>query len=106
METLMLETFSANTFSPFINSTFRVVLDGSPPIDLILVSATEVNEDYRKGRGLAERTPFSIIFRGPMRPILPQAIYHMEHEGLGPLDIFIVPIGPDLEGMQYEAVFN
>ena len=102
----MLETFTANTFSPYVNDTFHIIFDGSPPIDLALISVTEVKEDYRTGRGLAERTPFSMVLRGPMRPILPQAIYRFEHEGIGPFEMFIVPIGPDSEGMQYEAVFN
>jgi hypothetical protein len=30
----------------------------------------------------------------------------MEHEEIGALDIFLVPIGPDEEGPRYEAIFD
>jgi hypothetical protein len=41
---------------------------------------------------------------------MPQAIYPLEHQALGRMEIFLVPIGPDprgkRKGMQYEAAFN
>jgi hypothetical protein len=52
------------------------------------------------------REPFSIVFRGPLEPVLPQRIYRFEHEALGAFELFIVPIGTDESGMQYEAVFG
>jgi hypothetical protein len=52
------------------------------------------------------REGFSLIFRGPMTPVLPQATYRFERAGFDPLDIFIVPVGTDEAGMRYEAVFN
>jgi uncharacterized protein DUF6916 len=33
-------------------------------------------------------------------------IHRVEHEELGALDVFLVPIGPDQAGMCYEAVFG
>jgi hypothetical protein len=53
----------------------------------------------------AGRRPFSLVFRGPQRPLLPQRIYRLEHEELGALEIFIVPICCDASGARYEAVF-
>ena len=41
-----------------------------------------------------------------MEPDLPQGMYDIEHEELRTLSLFMVPIGPDREGMGYEAVFN
>ena len=52
------------------------------------------------------RRPFSLVFRGPPRPLLPQRIYRLEHAALGPLEIFIVPISCDAGGAHYEAVFT
>jgi hypothetical protein len=49
---------------------------------------------------------FSLLFRGPLAPVLPQCIYRLTHDTLGSMEIFLVPVGPDGEGMQYEAVFN
>ena len=52
------------------------------------------------------RRPFSLIYRGPLTPILPQQIYPVEHPELGTLELFLVPVGPEGGGMQYEAVFT
>ncbi len=35
-----------------------------------------------------------------------QGIYRLEHEALGALDVFAVPVGPDPRGMCYEVIFN
>jgi hypothetical protein len=37
---------------------------------------------------------------------MPQRIYRLQHEELGQLELFLVPIGPDADGMCYEAVFS
>jgi hypothetical protein len=52
------------------------------------------------------RAPFSVIFRGPTAPVLPQAIYRFAHPRFAALELFIVPIGPEGDAMQYEAVFT
>jgi len=38
--------------------------------------------------------------------VLPQRLYRLEHNGLGELDIFLVPIGKDEQGVSYQATFN
>jgi hypothetical protein len=35
-----------------------------------------------------------------------QQIVPLEHDTMGRLDIFLVSIGPDEQGMQYEAIFS
>jgi hypothetical protein len=52
------------------------------------------------------RQPFSLIFRGPASPTLPQGIHHLTHSDLGALEIFLVPIDPEGQGSAYEAVFT
>ena len=52
------------------------------------------------------RTPFSLIFRGPKLPVLSQAIYRFAHPRFESLDMFIVPVGPDMDAMQYQAIFT
>ncbi len=60
------------------------------------------------------RNPFSVMFHGPLQPVLRQGIHHVEHEHLGTLDLFIVPVGPDEPAdpgqapsrMRYEVVFG
>ena len=92
----MLETFTRSTFSPYLGQRFRLLLDDAHRLDVELVEAT----------GVGEGRPFSIVFRGPKDPRLPQRIYRFEHDGLGAFDLFIVPIGIDERGVRYEAVFN
>ena len=94
----MLENFRVGTFSGHLGNSFRVYPDDSSMLDLELVSATELGDG--SGR------PFSIVFRGPNDALLPQRIYRMEHAEIGAFEIFLVPIGPDDEGLLYEAIFN
>jgi len=49
---------------------------------------------------------FALLFRGPLPGWLPQRTYHLRHAALGELEIFLVPLGPDVQGFRYEAVFN
>ena len=52
------------------------------------------------------RVPFSLLFLGPRDPILPQRIYRFDDEQLGAFEMFIVPIGRDDRGVEYEAIFT
>jgi hypothetical protein len=54
----------------------------------------------------ATRQPFALAFRGPAAPGWPQRTCRVSAAGLGELDVFLVPIGPDAKGMQYEAIFS
>ena len=47
-----------------------------------------------------------LMFRGPKDKPLPQMLYHLKHESLGDVALFLVPVGEDPEGFQYQAVFN
>ncbi len=75
----------------------------SHPYDLTLVRAY----DLGGARAAGPRRPFSLIFSNPRKDsYLPQRTYSLEHAKLGVLEIFLVPIGPDENGMFYEAVFT
>ncbi len=53
------------------------------------------------------RTPFSVIFRTAQKEFyFQQGIYNIELPEKGMVAVFLVPLGPDQEGMKYEAVFN
>ncbi len=101
----MLETFTLATFQPLVGERFQIPADPGP-IDVVLAEANAPaageRADPREG---GPRSPFSIVFRGPLEPILPQRIYEFRHDTLGSFELFIVPIGPDDGAMQYEAVF-
>ena len=96
----MLESFEVGMFASRLGSTFRIQAD-TEWVDATLIVATPLGE-AAEGR----RAPFSIVFRGPLNPALRQQIYRVAHEGIGEFELFLVPIGPDREGMRYEAVFG
>jgi hypothetical protein len=96
----MIETFTAESMSSYVGDVFRVVVDEDLAFDTELIHVTP-------GQGVeGGRVPFSLVFRGPADLVVPQRTYRMEHPGLGAFEIFIVPIGPDEDGMGYEAVFT
>jgi len=98
----MVEGFTIDTFSARIGERFLISAPESAFVEAQLTEATAAGAAEST---LGERVPFSLVFRGPLEPILPQRIYRFEHDALGAFDIFIVPIGPDGTGMQYQAVF-
>jgi hypothetical protein len=98
----MLEQFTIETFRPLVGESFRVEND-SDSLELELVAADELGE---RGGAPSGRVPFSLVFRGPPEPVLPQRIYRFEHDGMGAFEIFIVPIGRDADGIRYEAIFT
>ena len=58
------------------------------------------------GPAFGGREPFTLLFRGPAQPLLPQSIYQVSSAALAAVDIFLVPIGATAEGVNYEAVFS
>jgi hypothetical protein len=104
--TKLLDTFTFSTFSPYLGQKFVLVIDGAKRLEVDLIEATSLTEKRSGKERSARRSPFSLVFRGPKQPLLPQRIYTFEHAVLGSFEIFIVPIGVDEDGLRYEAVFN
>ena len=46
---------------------------------------------------------YSMLFIGPVQPLLPQGTYLFTHATLGKLSLFMVPVGQDAQGTQYEV---
>jgi hypothetical protein len=99
----MLETLKRKDFAKYLNQSFYIQTGLPEPVALDLIEANKLGSKKKKGE--KGRRPFSVIFRGPSEPILPQSIYQITHEKLGKLDLFLVPVGQDKQGMQYEALF-
>jgi hypothetical protein len=95
-----LEALTASDFAPLLHSRFRVAADDSESFDAELI---EISEGAARG---PRRAQFSPVFRGGPSPPLHQRIFRVEHDELGALDIFLVPLGPDDVGQRYEAVFT
>ena len=101
----MLEDFTLETFAGRVGQRFRIAVDDTDWVEAELAEASAIGPQPAPASG-SERSPFSIVFRGPPDPLLPQRIYRFEHDELGSFDLFVVPIGRDAAGVDYEAVFT
>ncbi|MEA2219329.1 MAG: hypothetical protein QOJ35_1955 [Solirubrobacteraceae bacterium] len=98
MEPVDLAALTLDAFTPLVGDAFAI----AEPARLTL----ELSEASGAGEWPGGRQPFRLLFRGPPDPVLPQAIYRLEHARLGALEIFVVPVGRDDDGTSYEAIFT
>lgn len=85
-------------FEPLEGRAFELVL-GERTIPFTLAAVRALPDSGREGGA------FVLDWVGPYEPILPQDIYAFRHGG-EEYEIFIVPVGRDRDGAQYEAIFN
>lgn len=103
----MLDRLTVASFAPTLGDTYILVDDDAGlRLDLELIEAATHPADAPPTDAAGRRTPFSLLFRGPREPVLAQRIQRLEHDALGPLEIFLVPVGRDDTGTRYEAVFS
>lgn len=102
-----LQSLSADSFAEHLTTVFHLQTGGEPlPLALVEVQRVSYADDPAAIGPAGRREPFSLLFRGPRSPYAPQGTHRLEHDRLGTLDIFLVPLGPDGAGMRYEAVFT
>lgn len=98
-----MNALSLADFVPYLNQTFLIRLSSEETYSLELVEAAELGA----ANGPGFRKPFSLIFHNPdQTKYLPQRVYSLEHEKMGSLEVFIVPLGPDVSGMRYQVIFS
>jgi hypothetical protein len=95
---MTLERLTADDFALRRQERFALSAGGGA-LDLVLA------EVHALGPGV-NRQAFSLIFHGPLAPILPQAIYRLQNPAMGTLELFLVPLGPRGELVRYEAAFT
>jgi hypothetical protein len=95
----MTEDLTRESFAENLNSKFMMTLPEAEPLALDLIEVTEIPS-------VEGQEQFSVIFQAPLNAPVRQGIYTLEHERLGEFGIFLVPIGKDKNGVQYEAFFN
>jgi hypothetical protein len=98
----MLEKLTHEYFQALLGQKFSVST-GSAVLELRLASCRAIPSPLREK---AERQAFSLIFHGPLEPALPQRMHNLEGGPDGPLEIFLVPVGPEQQLMRYEAIFT
>ena len=86
-------------FTDYVNTPFDVVDDPSSAFGITLTNVVEhVKTDHQE--------VFSLFFHGPSNPFISQGTHTLKHSHLGELELFLVPVGKDKDGFQYEAAFN
>jgi hypothetical protein len=111
-----VETLTAEDLRDLTGTSFLLTA-GSPestsPITLEL-ELIEVTGSSANAPPDAPRAPFSLLFHGPLQPVMPQAIYRLKNAKLGEFELFIVPVGPAVPNasgqpsaaMRYEVIFG
>lgn len=89
-------------FEPCLGQTFVVTPHNSEGIEMELIQVKPLGKDADP----VGRQPFSLLFRGPLEPVHGQQMFRIENATLGEFSLFLVPIGPDDDGMLYDATFN
>jgi Domain of unknown function (DUF6916) len=93
-----IETLTIDSLRPRLNESFRL-LASNVSLDLRLIEVQDLGDGVH-------RRAFSLIFSGPAESAVPQATYRLDNPATGPLDIFLVPLGPEKGVFRYEAIFT
>jgi hypothetical protein len=95
----MLEKLKYAAYAKHVNTEFHVHDDAAKPFALKLTQVVERTTSDRQ-------EAFSLLFHGPATHFIPQGIHKLKHAELGEGEIFLVPVGKDKDGYEYEAVFD
>lgn len=102
----MAERITKTMFDPCLGTTFTIrafnAEQAEQKLEVKLVETTELKPSSTNPKHELRQDPFSMIFEGPKETLLEQGTYKFEHEQLGELDMFLVPVGPG----EYEVIFN
>jgi hypothetical protein len=96
---MALEDLTRELLAENLNTKFRVAAESVEPLEIELIEVSELDR-------VRNSEQFSAVFRGPLNFLLHQSIHRLEHERLGVLELFLVPIGQEADGFRYEAIFN
>lgn len=94
-----------DAFTRHVGETFVLRPVEGEPVEVELVEARAFAARATSDASV-RRIPFSLLFRSQGPCALGQHTYRVEHDALGAMDLFLVPVGPDEVGMRFEAVFN
>jgi hypothetical protein len=89
----------------YIGQMFQIRFSDGNTIDLKLERIDLLMEKHIHSK--MKRDTFAMIFRGPREVILRQHIYPLYSATTDdPMQLFLVPIAVEEQGILYEAVFN
>jgi len=103
LECIVLDRSTAADFEPLVGGGFTAVPPGRDGLAAELLDVRMLREPPP---GQPPRKPFALTFRVRTPDRLPQGMFALTHERLDRLEIFLVPVGRDADGLLLEAVFN
>ena len=95
----MSELPNRDDFANHLNAKFRVFFDPENATETELIEVSKLREKPRY-------EAFSLTFLAPNEIPPEQMLYKIEHESLGEMELFLVPVAKDEKGLYFEAVFN
>jgi hypothetical protein len=99
---LALQLLTASDFHSQVGKDFFIHFSGEVTIQAQLERVSEL-PPYAD----LERKPFSILLQTAQKDRhYQQSIYTIDQPALGSMQIFLVPVGYNEKGVQYEAVFS
>lgn len=99
----MMSQLERKDFQPAVTTKVRVQTNQGP-FELEMMEATGLDRGNRPGEF---RDPFSLMFRGPLKPTLSAGSYLVELDKLGRLVMHLVPVqSSDRRYTYYQAVWN
>lgn len=104
-----LNYYTRSTFSPYVNTIFRVHLEASSARDLKLIEVSDYLSSLSKGNARAKEDGtecFSLLFTLPPGKSFEQDTYMIEHDALGTFYMFLVAVSghSKVKADYYEAV--
>ena len=100
---LELDQVSLATFHPRVGSTFHLMAPSGERVEGRLIQVEELGA---VGLGPSRRAPFSLKFEFAGSAYFPQRIYAIQHETLGSLELFLVPVKHQEGTLILEAIFT
>jgi hypothetical protein len=97
----MAEPLRHEDFLPHVGKRFR--FDGWHGA----LHLASIDVHAQSGMPETARTPFTLVFHGPVADLLTEGLYRTEIEDGPILEIYVIPIHTAASGRQdYQAVFN
>ena len=91
--------FDRDKFAQELGSAFALKAPEGHSVSVELIEVSDVKER-------PHQLSFSMLFRVPENYTVDQGLYDIEHENLGAMQLFLVPIIPTADGNVLEAVIN
>jgi hypothetical protein len=96
----MSDSFSHDRFAAARGSLFKLTAPNGTSIELELADVSQL-------KATESQESFSIVFLAPESYRVEQGLYDIDHPTMGPMQLFLVPVGLADDGrLQLEAVFN